>query len=334
MSISVLGAGSWGSALAIAMSHADSIKLWSRDQDQVSQINQERINPGYLTDSIKIPMNVLATSDLSDALLADLLIIATPTNTIRSILTKIRQILPNCLPDIIWVSKGFEIDSGLLPHQIVQDVCPDIKNIGALLGPSFAKEVAMGLPTAITLASQELDFALKWVQKLKHIPNFRIYANTDLTGSEVGAGVKNIMAIAVGISDGLNLGYNARAALITRSLNELGQLVILMGGRPETIYGLTGIGDLILTCTGDLSRNRTVGLELAKGNDIDSILINLGHVAEGVNAAKEVYKLSKKLKVEMPIVEAVYKIIFESADLSSTVISLLKREPKLEFESK
>ena len=334
MTISVLGAGSWGSALAISMSYADSVKLWTKCPEQADKINLQRNNPGYLPDSIKFPANITATTDFDFALNADVLIIATPCGAFREILSKIKHNCNHTIPDIIWVCKGFEIGSGLLPHQILEEICPGLSNYGALLGPSFAKEVACGLPTAITLASTNLDFALKMVQKFKQMPNFRIYANTDVIGSEVGAAVKNIMAIAVGISDGLHLGYNARAALITRSLNELGQLVMLLGGKAETIYGLTGIGDLILTCTGDLSRNRTVGLELAKGHNIDDVLASLGHVAEGVNAAKEVYHLSKSLKVDMPIVEGVYKIIFEQADLSKSVIELLKREPKLEFSPK
>ena len=333
MLISVLGAGSWGSALAIAFSHVANVKLWSRDPAQVDQINTYRTNTLYLPESIKFPANIEATTDFETTLVADLIVIATPTGALRSIANQIMQLSSKGMPDIIWVCKGFETDSGLLPHQIIEQICPGIDNIGALLGPSFAKEVAQSMPTAITLASNNLSFALKWSHNLKSIPNFRIYANTDLTGSEVGAGVKNIMAIAVGICDGLHLGFNARAGLITRSLNELGQLVMLLGGRSETIYGLTGIGDLILTCTGDLSRNRTVGLELAKGYEIEDIIANLGHVAEGVLASKEVYNLSRKLNIEMPIVEAVYRIIYEKADLATQVFSLLSREPKLEFSA-
>ncbi len=275
MLISVLGAGSWGSALAIAFSHVADVKLWSRDFAQVEQINASRVNALYLPESIKFPSNIQATADIQETLMADLIVIATPTGALRSMVKQIVQFSSKRVPDIIWVCKGFETESSLLPHQIIEQVCPGIQNIGALLGPSFAKEVAQSLPTAITLASNNLSFALKWSNNLKNIPNFRIYANTDLTGSEVGAGVKNIMAIAVGICDGLHLGFNARAGLITRSLNELGQLVMLLGGRSETIYGLTGIGDLILTCTGDLSRNRTVGLELAKGYKIEDIVARI-----------------------------------------------------------
>ncbi|HLX54019.1 MAG TPA: NAD(P)H-dependent glycerol-3-phosphate dehydrogenase, partial [Aquella sp.] len=174
------------------------------------------------------------------------------------------------------------------------------------------------------------QFAKKWINQLSTVPNFRVYANTDVIGSEVGSAVKNIMAIAVGISDGLQLGYNARAALITRSLNELAAMVMALGGEAKTIYGLTGIGDLILTCTGDLSRNRTVGLELAKGLSCEQILKKLGHVAEGVYAAREIYELSKRFHVDMPIVSAVYGIIYENADIKQTVDGLLGRAPKFE----
>ena len=331
MLIGVLGAGSWGSALAIAMSHIAPVKIWSRDRQQVEQINTAHINPNYLDSSIKLPYNVSATNDFQKTLLADLLIIATPCMALRSILSQLKDSCQQNTPDMLWTCKGFETGSGLLPHQIVNQILPNQSNLGGLLGPSFAKEVALGLPTAITITSSNLSFSLKWVQKLRHIPNFRVYANEDLMGSEIGAAVKNVMAIATGIADGLNFGYNARAALITRCLNEIKQLVNLLGGRSETIYGLTGVGDLILTCTGDLSRNRIVGLELARGHKIDVILASLGHVAEGVTATKEVYNLIQQLKLSMPIVESVYKIIYENADIATCVFDLLSREPKLEF---
>lgn len=337
MNISVLGAGSWGSALAIAFSHVADISLWSHDPKQVESIKNTRVNIGYLPEHITFPTNIYLSNSFEDSILkSELIVIATPISALRQIIQKIQVVFKDTkTPDIIWVCKGFEPSSGKLPHKIVEEeYTNNVPRVGALLGPSFAKEVALSMPTAITLASQDLDFAMEWAEKLKKIPNFRIYAHDDLIGAEVGAGVKNIMAIAVGICDGLNLGYNARAGLITRSLNELGNLVLLLGGKNETIYGLTGIGDLILTCTGDLSRNRTVGLELAKGYAIDQVVTNLGHVAEGVNACREVYNLSKKLNIDMPIVEAVYKIMFEKADLLSQVKDLLSREPKIEFSEK
>ncbi len=334
-SVGVIGAGSWGSALSIAFSAIAPVTLWSRDQGQVLKINQERINPGYLSGLIKFPSNIVAVSDLAEIASKDLIIIATPLMALREVLTKLKLNLPTNknAPDLLWVCKGFELETKLLPHQIIREVLGDIQNIGALLGPSFADEVAKKLPTAITLASFELEFALKLVNQCAKIPNFRIYANNDVIGSEVGSAVKNIIAIAVGISDGLQLGFNARAALITRSLNELSNLVRKLGGKTETVYGLTGIGDLILTCTGDLSRNRKVGLELAKGLTLDEIIRDLGHVAEGVNAVKSVFTLSQQLEIDMPIVNAVYNVIYQKSDLELTVLNLLNREPKPEFIS-
>lgn len=331
MTISVLGAGSWGSALAIAFSQVAPVTLWGRNKAQLRQIQTSRQNLAYLPEEVVMPLTITISEDLATAVNAGLIVVATPINSLRQMLEQIKCIAGDKLPDILWVCKGLEAGSGLLPHQIIQQVCGTIDNVGALLGPSFAKEVALGLPTAITLTSENLQFALKWIKQFKSISNLRIYANTDVVGSEVGAAVKNIMAIAVGLSDGLRLGLNARAALITRSLSELGRLVVKLGGKVETIYGLTGIGDLILTCTGDLSRNRTVGLELAQGRPIATILSSLGHVAEGVYAVKEVYKLCEQLQLDMPIVEVVYKIIYANLDLAAAVDILLNREPKLEF---
>jgi glycerol-3-phosphate dehydrogenase (NAD(P)+) len=329
--VGILGYGSWGSALAIAFSHVMQVTLWGRAQDKVDIINKTRTNPDYIPSEVRFSDEVQITSDIACAIKGkDLVIIATPLSGLREILLQIKTYSANRLPDILWVCKGLEIGSGLFPNQIAKEVLGGFENIGALLGPSFAKEVAQGLPTAITLSSSNTQFAKKWINQFSLIPNFRVYANTDVIGSEVGSAVKNIMAIAVGISDGLQLGHNARAALITRSLNELAAMVIAMGGEAKTIYGLTGIGDLILTCTGDLSRNRTVGLELAKGFKCEQILKNLGHVAEGVYAAREIFKLSKRLGLEMPIVSAVYNIIYENADILQTVNTLLKRAPKFE----
>ncbi len=329
MQISILGAGSWGSALAVALSKVADIVLWSINKEQVQQINITRKNIYYLTNDIVFSERILITNNIMDSLASDLIIIATPINALRKVLNEIHEQITD--KDIIWVCKGFEAESGLLPHQIVAEICANKENVGALLGPSFALEVAHGLPTAISLVSKNKYFVNKWIEFFNSIANFRVYANEDIIGSEVGAGVKNIMAIAVGLSDGLQLGFNARAALITRGLNELAKLVIALGGQSKTIYGLTGVGDLILTCTGDLSRNRLVGLKLAEGQKIANIVKNLGHVSEGVNAVKVVRGLSHKFNIEMPIVEVVYRIMFENANMTKEVYSLFKREPKFEF---
>ncbi len=331
MKIAVLGAGSWGSALAIAMSHVAPVVLWTHNSTQLTSLQISRNNPHYLPETIYFADNVSFSGDLVDCMAADLLVLAVPLNAVRGVIGQLKSICPSRLPDLFLVSKGFEAGSGLLPHQIIQEELPGFSNYGLLIGPSFAKEVAMSLPTAITLAAPQLDFAVKWMERLQKIPNFRIYAHDDVVGSEVGSAVKNVLAIAVGISDGLGLGFNARAGLITRSLNELAALVLALGGRRETIYGLTGIGDLILTCTGDLSRNRKVGQELATGKTIEQILQELGHVAEGVLTAKEIYLQALKMKIDMPIVTAVYNIIYQQADIRREVFNLLTREPKPEF---
>lgn len=330
MQISVLGAGSWGSALAIAFAKVSDVVLWSHNNTQVEELSTYRTNQHYLPKEIIFADNIKCTTDLNSTLNSDLIVIATPLNAIREILTKIK-IIKEKLPNIFFVSKGFENDTGKLPHQIIDDILPGFSDYGLLIGPSFAKEVALGLPTAITLVSPRLEFAVKWMKQLYGIPNFRIYAHDDVVGSEVGAAIKNVLAIAVGLSDGLNMGFNARAALITRSLNELSSLVLALGGKSETIYGLTGIGDLILTCTGDLSRNRQVGQELSKGKSIEEVIDNLGHVAEGVLTTKEIYKKSQALKIDMPIVTCVYKIIYENANIADEISLLIGRAPKIEF---
>lgn len=332
MRIAVLGAGSWGSALAIACSSVADVLLWTNSHSHYTLMQEQRNNPNYLPKDIYFNQQVSFSDDLSACVSADLIIIATPVNAIREVLLNLIK-LSTQVADLIIVSKGFESETGLLPHQIIEELIPGFRAYGVLIGPSFAKEVAEGLPTAITLAAVDLDFALKWMHQLKEIPNLRIYAHDDVVGSSVGAAVKNVLAIAVGISDGLALGYNARAGLITRSLNELASLVLALGGKRETIYGLTGVGDLILTCTSDLSRNRTVGLELAHGKKITEIIANLGHVAEGVLTAKEIYKKAQQLKIDMPIVVSVYNILYKNADINQEVLGLIKRQPKMEFSN-
>lgn len=330
MRVSVLGAGSWGSALAIAFAKAYSVKLYSRSKEQVKLMNELRANPDYLPKEIIFPTNLIVCEDINEALDTDLLIIATPLNAIRGLIRSL-NIPVDKFPDTILVSKGFEAGTGCLPHQIMEQELPGFSNYGLLIGPSFAKEVALSLPTAVTLVSPKLEFAMKWMRNLSQVPNFRIYAHDDVIGSEAGAAIKNVLAIAVGISDGLNLGYNARAALMTRSLRELSSLILALGGRQETIYGLTGIGDLILTCTGDLSRNRKVGQELALGKNIDTIVEELGHVAEGVLTAKEIFLQSKALGIDMPIVSCVYNVIFNNSDIKQEIASLMSRTLRQEF---
>ena len=258
---------------------------------------------------------------------AELLLLATPLIGFRSSVARLRE--SGLVRPLLWVCKGLEAETGKLPHQIVAEELGDGFFYGALTGPSFAEEVARGLPTAVTLAANDVDFAQRIALEL-HSPRLRIYANDDLPGAEIGGAVKNVMAIAAGICDGLGFGYNSRAALITRGLAEIARLGIALGGRPETFMGLAGMGDLVLTCTGDLSRNRQVGLALAAGKKLDAILTELGHVAEGVSTAKAVAGLAERMGIDMPITQAVNAILHQDMPAADAVTQLLSRDPKLE----
>jgi glycerol-3-phosphate dehydrogenase (NAD(P)+) len=234
-------------------------------------------------------------------------------------------------PPIIWVCKGFESETSLFPHQIAEQILPASFPRGVLSGPSFAQEVARSQPTAMTLASSDGDFAQRTATSLHH-SRLRIYSSTDVVGVEIGGAVKNVLAIAAGICDGMKMGLNARAALLTRGLAEMTRLGLQMGGRAETLGGLSGVGDLILTCTGDLSRNRQVGMLLAQHKSLDNILKELGHVAEGVYTAREVHRISQQRGVEMPISTAVYRVLYENLAADKAVEALLSRQPGSEFD--
>lgn len=333
MKVGIIGGGSWGSALAIAFTKIAQVVLYCRNQQQAININTTKLNAGYLPDGVAFNSNVYATNKLAEVIDVDLLVIATPINAMRGILTDIASY--NDIPDTIWVCKGFEANTGLLPHQIIDELwqqrqtCIPFK-YGALLGPSFAYDVCLSKITGLTLVSCDIDFAIDWTNKLNKISNFRVYANSDLIGAEICGAIKNIIAIAAGIVDGLSLGDNARSALVTRSLSEISKLVIASGGSQKTVYGLSGVGDLILTCTGNLSRNRNVGLQLAQNGILSQILKDLGHVAEGVLTTKSVYELSKKLNIDMPITHAVYNVLYNNSNLKATIDGLLLREPKIE----
>jgi glycerol-3-phosphate dehydrogenase (NAD(P)+) len=262
-------------------------------------------------------------SDLAGALKdAALVLAATPVAGLREILPKVTQ-------PLVWLCKGFEEGTGLLPHEIAMQTMGANARCGALSGPSFAAEVARGLPCALTLASRDAVFAREAAATL-HGGRMRVYYSGDLVGVEIGGAVKNVMAIAAGISDGLGLGLNARAALITRGLAEMARLGAAMGGSAETFFGLAGAGDLILTATGDLSRNRRVGLELAQGKPLEEILANLGHVSEGARSAKEVARLARAKGVDMPVSDAVNAVLEKRLSPAAAVQSLLARDPKEE----
>jgi glycerol-3-phosphate dehydrogenase (NAD(P)+) len=361
MKITILSAGSWGSALAIALAPRHQVLLWGRNDEVIQQAKLTRQHQGFnLPSSIELSadfnqaiahlnghcedttMHESAMTALSPNLSPasgregqseslrnfqvnepeSLLIIASSVAGLRPITHALRTF---SIPNLIWLCKGLEETSFLLPHQIIQQELSDTVPCGALSGPSFAKEVAIGMPCALTIATRFPVLAELVVSAL-HGPAMRIYLSDDLVGVEVGGAVKNILAIATGIADGMNLGLNARAALITRGLAEITRLGLALGGRAETFMGLTGMGDLILTCTGDLSRNRQVGLALAQGKPLAQIVAELGHVAEGVRCAQAVQSLSRQYGVEMPITDAVTGVLFGGDSTAEMVQRLLARD--------
>jgi glycerol-3-phosphate dehydrogenase (NAD(P)+) len=322
--IAVLGAGAWGTSIATVLCARLEVALWAQNAEQAQAIHATRRNERYLP-GIEISKALLVTSDLARAVhAARIALVATPVAGLRDVLQRLDRPMP-----VVWLCKGFEEGTGLLPHQVAAETLGGDVKCGALSGPSFAEEVARGLPCALTLASTAADCARE-AAALLHGGRMRIYYSGDVMGVEIGGAVKNVMAIAAGISDGLGLGYNARAALITRGLAEMARLSAAMGGQPETVMGLTGAGDLILTATGDLSRNRRVGMELARGKPLAEILSRLGHVAEGARSAKEVSLLAKKKNVEMPVTDAVQAVLDGRLKPAAAVELLLSRDPKRE----
>lgn len=328
MNIAILGAGAWGTALATALSIKHRITLWARDEAQADAIRRARCNRRYLPE-VALSSAIGVTSDAAAALRdAAVALVATPSGALRETLGRVRH-LAAAVP-IVWACKGFERGSARLPHQVVEEELGADAGGGVLSGPSFALEVAQGRPTALTLASRNEAFARSMALEL-HQRALRVYYSTDVAGVEIGGAVKNVMAIATGICDGLDLGLNARAALITRGLAEITRLGVRLGGRPETFMGLAGAGDLILTCTGDLSRNRRVGLMLAHGRSLQDVLVHLGHVAEGVHSAQEVQRVADAQGIEMPITHAVCSVLFRGVSPREAVEQLLARDPKGEI---
>lgn len=328
MKIAVLGAGAWGTALAITFTRQHAVTLWVHDPTLCLALASARENTSYLP-GLPFPQALTLSADFPEATRdAGLAIVAAPLAELRPTLRRLRHAAP-ALP-FLWVCKGLEAGSGLLPHQVAQaEMADPAPAHGVLTGPSFAEEVARGLPTAITLASADAAFARGTAQALSG-PQLRIYTGSDVIGAEVGGAVKNVLAIATGISDGLGLGLNARAALITRGLAEIVRFGVALGARRETLMGLAGIGDLILTCTGDLSRNRSVGLALAAGKPLDTITRELGHVAEGVPSAREVAQRAAALGIDMPITRAVCAVLDGSCSAAEAVRALMQRDPKEE----
>jgi glycerol-3-phosphate dehydrogenase (NAD(P)+) len=326
LNLAVLGAGAWGTALALSFAERHEVTLWTWQAEHAGAMQGAHENAAFLP-GYPFPASLAVTADFPAAIArADLALIATPMAGLRATarqLAEARTELP-----FLWVCKGLETGTGLLPHQVVRTEHPAAR-CGALTGPSFADEVARGLPAAITLASADATFADAMAHAL-HGPRLRLYANDDIIGAEVGGAVKNVMAIATGICDGLGLGLNARAALMTRGLVEITRFGVALGARPETFMGLAGMGDLILTCTGDLSRNRRVGLALATGKSLADIQRDLGHVAEGVMTAREVARRAETLNVDMPITATVRDVLDGTLSAQAAVERLMTRDPKHE----
>lgn len=348
MKLAILGSGAWGTALAVSFAPRHRVTLWSREAEEIKVMVRERCNQRFLPD-IPLPAELELSASLQETLAdAELVIVAVPVAGLRGTLLQIVSHFPlsNSLPQagertnekgnpgfppVVWVCKGFESETSLFPHQIAEQILPSSFPRGVLSGPSFAQEVARSQPTAMTLASNDGEFAQRTAKALHH-SRLRIYSSTDVVGVEIGGAVKNVLAIAAGICDGMKMGLNARAALLTRGLAEMTRLGLQMGGRAETLGGLSGVGDLILTCTGDLSRNRQVGMLLAQHKSLDNILKELGHVAEGVYTAREVHRISQQRGVDMPICSAVYRVLYENLAADKAVEALLSRQPGSEFD--
>ncbi len=329
--ICVVGAGSWGTALALTLAkNGHKVWLWGRNAEHMRDMAQSRFNKRYLPDN-KFPDTLYPTSDMQTAAeKADHILLVMPSKSYRSVLQQLQPHVANHV-GIASASKGLEPKTFKLLEQLIREELGAERSIAIISGPTFAKEVANGLPTAITVASTKQSYAAKFAS-LVHNDTFRAYTSSDAIGVQIGGAVKNILAIAAGIADGMKLGANSRAALITRGLSEVTRLGIKLGGQHDTFMGLTGLGDIVLTCTDNQSRNRRVGLALAEGKNLEAILQDLGQVAEGVYTTKEVHRLAKKLDVDMPITEHVYRIIYENEDPRLAVKSLLTRAIRSELD--
>ena len=337
MKIIVLGAGAWGTAVAMSAAQhpaGHAVTLWARDAAQAAQMQTQRHNARYLPGITLPPSLTLAHGDFAALWTgADLVIVATPMAALRGML----QALQGCAAPVAWLCKGFEAvpagadpaSFGLLAHEIQAQIAPDLI-AGVFSGPSFAQEVALGQPTALVAASPHAAVRDALVNAF-HSPSVRVYANEDIVGVEVGGAVKNVLAIATGLCDGLALGLNARAALITRGLAEMTRLGLALGARPDTFMGLSGLGDLVLTATGDLSRNRRVGMLLAEGKTLPQAVESLGHVAEGVYSARTVAQRAAQLGVDMPITRAVVALLDGQLTPADAVVTLMGRGPASEL---
>jgi len=329
--VAVLGAGSWGTALAIQFARSGRpTRLWGRDAARLAAMAQDRRNDRYLAAG-NFPQSLTLEPDLAAALrgACDVLI-AVPSHAFRTLLGAIAPLLASEMR-LAWATKGFELPSGLLPHQVARDVLGPQRAVAVLSGPTFAREVGAGLPTAMTIASTDAAFAKALAQDLSSA-QFRAYTSTDIAGVEIGGAIKNVLAVGAGLSDGLGFGANTRVALITRGLAEMMRLGVALGAQRDTFMGLAGLGDLVLTCTDDQSRNRRFGLELAAGKTPSQALAAIGQVVEGYPAAKALHAVADRAGVEMPLCEGVYRVLYEGVPARDAVRALMTRPIKSETD--
>jgi glycerol-3-phosphate dehydrogenase (NAD(P)+) len=329
--IAVLGAGSWGTALAIQLARSGRpTRLWGRGPERLRAMSRDRTNARYLPGAA-FPDSLTIADDLSTVLkgAVDVLVVV-PSHSFRSVLTQIAPQLDSGAR-VAWATKGFELESGKLPHQVAREVLGSSRSTAVLSGPTFAKEVGKGLPTAMTVASTNDEFANSLAQGL-HSNNFRAYTSTDIVGVEVGGAVKNVLAVGAGLSDGMGFGSNTRIALITRGLVEMTRLGVTLGAQRETFMGLAGLGDLVLTCTDDQSRNRRFGLLLAAGKAPEQALAEIGQAVEGYLAAKAVHGVAQRAAVDMPICTGIYRVLYENLPAKDLVRDLMNRPIKSEHQ--
>ena len=333
MRAAVIGGGSWGTALAAVLgNNGHDVTIWSYEEDVARALAEKHENPKYMP-GIALPQRVTGTHDMAQALAgAELVVAVNPSHVTRPVMKQALPYLPKATP-IVSATKGIENDTLLTMHEVLEDVLPTELHpyLCCLSGPSFAKETMLKHPTLVVVASPWEKLAKK-VQRIFANDYFRVYTSNDVAGVELGGSLKNVCAIAAGISDGMGFGSNTRAAIMTRGLAELVRLAVKKGANPITLSGLAGMGDLVLTCTGDLSRNRAVGLALGRGEKLKDVLAGMTQVAEGVRTAKSVHDLARKLGVEVPLHEAVYQILYEDLPAKAAVHSLTSRELKSEFQ--
>lgn len=329
-SVAVYGAGSWGTALALQLARNGlDVLLWDISPEHVDTINRQRENSYYLP-GVAFPDGLSCSSDLQAvAAFSHYHLVVVPSHGFRGLLARLAPLLGE-QDAVIWATKGLELDSGKMLHQVLEEELPQCPSYGVVSGPTFAAEVARGLPTAMTVAATHPELA-QAVAEAFQASNYRVYLSQDIIGVELGGAIKNVLAIAAGISDGLGFGANARVAIVTRGLAEIMRLGARLGAQPETLMGLAGVGDLVLTCTDNQSRNRRLGLALGQGKDLETALAEIGQAVEGAKSARSIGKLAEMAGVEMPICEVVYRILYEQLPPRQAVHELISRDLKAEF---